>query len=123
MQKWLAALALALCAAAPIAVRAQDVPLNGMHVLGSHNSYRPALTEQTLAEQRRILGEHSAAVEYGHPSIARQLDLGLACDRNRGEVARLGKDGTEIGGAGADVPELGTRRLAFLARRGWWRRQ
>lgn len=77
MQKWLAALALALCAAAPIAVRAQDVPLNGMHVLGSHNSYRPALTEQTLAEQRRILGEHSAAVEYGHPSIARQLDLGL----------------------------------------------
>lgn len=64
-------------AANPDADRMSDVPLNRMRVLGSHNSYRPTFTEATLAEQRAVLREHSAGVEYGHPEIARQLDLGL----------------------------------------------
>ena len=51
-------------------------------------------------------------------TLARQLDLGLACDRERGEVAVLGELGAEIGGAGADIPDLRSRRLAFLAWRG-----
>lgn len=54
-----------------------DRPMNAMRVLGSHNSYRPELSEQALAEQRRMLGADSAAVEYGHPPVARQLDMGL----------------------------------------------
>ena len=64
-------------AANPEADRLSDAPLNHMRVLGSHNSYRPLFTDATLAEQRRVLGKDSAGVEYGHPPIARQLDLGL----------------------------------------------
>ncbi|MES2022325.1 MAG: Ca2+-dependent phosphoinositide-specific phospholipase C [Pseudomonadota bacterium] len=72
-----AGLLAALCAIGPVAAQAPDQRLNAMRVLGSHNSYRPELTEQALAEQRRILGVESPGVEYGHPPIARQLDLGL----------------------------------------------
>lgn len=54
-----------------------DVPINKMRLLGSHNSYRPELTEADIAALRRWLGERAAGVEYGHPSIARQLDLGV----------------------------------------------
>lgn len=64
-------------AANPQADRESDAPLNRMRVLGSHNSYRPAFTPETLAEQRAVLGAESAGVEYAHPPIARQLDLGL----------------------------------------------
>lgn len=64
-------------AANPEADRMADTPLNRMRVLGSHNSYRPAFTPETLAEQRAVLRVDSAGVEYGHPTIARQLDLGL----------------------------------------------
>jgi hypothetical protein len=64
-------------AANPDADELRHIPLNRMRVLGSHNSYRPVFTDRSLAEQRRILGPDSAGVEYGHPSIARQLDLGL----------------------------------------------
>ncbi|SDA20099.1 Ca2+-dependent phosphoinositide-specific phospholipase C [Sphingomonas sp. NFR15] len=64
-------------AANPDADRLSEAPLNGMRVLGSHNSYRPAFTAASLAEQRAVLREQSAGVEYGHPPIARQLDLGL----------------------------------------------
>ena len=72
-----AGLLAALCAIGPVAAQAPDQRLNAMRVLGSHNSYRPEFTEQALAEQRRILGVESPGVEYGHPPIARQLDLGL----------------------------------------------
>ena len=51
--------------------------INAMHVLGSHNSYRPALDADSLAYLRTVLGDRSAGVEYGHPAIAAQLDLGL----------------------------------------------
>lgn len=64
--------------AAPTAAQTQDAtPLNRMRILGSHNSYRPDLTQADLAALRGWLGERAAGVEYGHPPIARQLDLGL----------------------------------------------
>lgn len=71
---------LSFCAAllAPLAVHAADAPrVNAMRVLGSHNSYRPALDPAALAHQRQVMGERSTGVEYGHPPIAAQLDLGL----------------------------------------------
>jgi hypothetical protein len=68
-----------LSSAAPLAARdvVPDVPLNAMRVLGSHNSYRPALDDASLADLRAKLGTRAAGVEYGHPPIAQQLDLGL----------------------------------------------
>lgn len=56
---------------------ADAMPINRMRLLGSHNSYRPDLTEADIAALRAWLGERAAGVEYGHPPIARQLDLGL----------------------------------------------
>lgn len=73
----LAAMLASVVATGQAAAQMPELRLNAMQVLGSHNSYRPDLTEAALAEQRRILGAESAAVEYGHPPIARQLDLGL----------------------------------------------
>lgn len=63
---------------APFHAHAADAPgLNAMHVLGSHNSYRPNLDPAALAHQRQVMGPRSTGVEYGHPPIAAQLDLGL----------------------------------------------
>jgi hypothetical protein len=62
----------------PACANAVDGPrLNAMHVLGSHNSYRPELDAAALAHQRQVMGQHSTGVEYGHPPIKAQLDLGL----------------------------------------------
>jgi len=57
--------------------KAHDVGLNTLRWLGSHNSYRPDLDPAALARQRQIMGEHSAGVEYAHPPISDQLDLGI----------------------------------------------
>ncbi|MET3663564.1 phosphatidylinositol-specific phospholipase C domain-containing protein [Caulobacter sp. 1776] len=63
---------------APLSAHAAEAPrLNAMHVLGSHNSYRPELGPAALAHQRQVMGERSTGVEYGHPPIQAQLDLGL----------------------------------------------
>lgn len=60
------------------ATQAAEAPkINGLHWLGSHNSYRPDLDPAALAHQRQVMGERSRGVEYGHPSIATQLDLGV----------------------------------------------
>jgi len=57
---------------------AADAPrINAMRVLGSHNSYRPELDPAALAHQRQVMGERSMGVEYGHPAIRTQLDLGV----------------------------------------------
>jgi hypothetical protein len=73
-----AALLSSIALLAPLSAHAADAPrLNAMHVLGSHNSYRPELDPAALAHQRLVMGPRSAGVEYGHPPIAAQLDLGL----------------------------------------------
>jgi len=74
----LAAFAL-IAGTAPLAGRdaVADVRINHMRVLGSHNSYRPALDDASLADLRATLGPRAAGVEYGHVPIARQLDLGI----------------------------------------------
>lgn len=62
----------------PLGAQAAEAPrLNAMHVLGSHNSYRPELDPAALARQRQVMGQRSTGVEYGHPPIKAQLDLGL----------------------------------------------
>lgn len=57
---------------------AEAPKINTLRWLGSHNSYRPDLDPAALARQRQVMGaEHSRGVEYGHPSITAQLDLGV----------------------------------------------
>ncbi len=74
----LSALLCSIALLAPLGAHAADAPrLNAMHVLGSHNSYRPELDPAALAHQRQVMGEQSTGVEYGHPSITSQLNLGL----------------------------------------------
>jgi hypothetical protein len=74
----LSALLSSIALLAPLGAHAADAPrLNAMHVLGSHNSYRPDLDPAALAHQRQVMGDHSTGVEYGHPPIKAQLDLGL----------------------------------------------
>jgi hypothetical protein len=74
----LPALLLSIALLTPPAAHAADGPrINALRILGSHNSYRPELDPAALAHQRQVMGEHSAGVEYGHPPIQSQLDLGL----------------------------------------------
>ncbi|EJL38273.1 hypothetical protein PMI01_00198 [Caulobacter sp. AP07] len=74
----LPALLLSIALLTPAGASAADAPrLNAMRVLGSHNSYRPELDPVALAHQRQVMGERSTGVEYGHPPIKTQLDLGL----------------------------------------------
>src|SRR3954469_6744610 len=56
---------------------AEAPKINGLRWLGSHNSYRPVLDPAAPAHQRQAMGERSRGVEYGHPPIKTQLDLGL----------------------------------------------
>ncbi|NQE64810.1 phosphatidylinositol-specific phospholipase C domain-containing protein [Caulobacter sp. RHG1] len=76
MRKLILAAALSTLA---FAAEAADAPkINALRWLGSHNSYRPDLDPAALAHQRQVMGaEHSRGVEYGHPSITTQLDLGV----------------------------------------------
>jgi hypothetical protein len=74
----LSAMLCSIALLAPLGAHAADAPrLNAMHVLGSHNSYRPDLDPAALAHQRQVMGERSTGVEYGHPPITAQLNLGL----------------------------------------------
>lgn len=78
MSKLMSCLVAALAAASsPLIAHAQDARLNSLRALGSHNSYRPELDAAGLIQQRQLLGDHAMGVEYGHPVIARQLDLGI----------------------------------------------
>ncbi|WP_184718650.1 phosphatidylinositol-specific phospholipase C domain-containing protein [Caulobacter sp.] len=76
MRKLMLATALSTLA---FAAHAADAPkINALRWLGSHNSYRPDLDPAALAHQRQVMGaDHSRGVEYGHPSITAQLDLGV----------------------------------------------
>lgn len=57
---------------------AVDLRLNDIQVLGSHNSYKqaiaPALFDRLLRERSR---ERIRTLEYHHPPLEEQLDLGL----------------------------------------------
>ena len=70
-------LAVVLSVAAFASQAAEPAKINTLRWLGSHNSYRPALDPEALAHQRQVMGERSRGVEYGHPPIQAQLDLGI----------------------------------------------
>lgn len=55
---------------------ASPLRLDELLWLGSHNSYRPAPSPADLARLRKY-GPRTSGLEYGHPPIGQQLDLGL----------------------------------------------
>jgi hypothetical protein len=51
--------------------------LNEVQVIGSHNSYRRLPPESVLAASETLQPGLRRKLEYGHPPLAEQLDLGL----------------------------------------------
>lgn len=70
---WLAA-AVLLCSST---AHADEPRINQALVLGSHNSYHPVPDAATLVRWRALKPGGYPNLEYGHPSLTTQLDLGL----------------------------------------------
>ncbi|MCB1685946.1 MAG: Ca2+-dependent phosphoinositide-specific phospholipase C [Pseudomonadales bacterium] len=51
--------------------------MNQIQVLGSHNSYKKMMRADAFAELQAGNPEVAATLEYGHPSLTEQLELGL----------------------------------------------
>lgn len=75
---WSRNLLFAALSLAPLGAGAQPAKrLNDIQVLGSHNSYRRVPPPAILAAMEAVRPGAAAAFDYDHPSLARQLDLGL----------------------------------------------
>jgi len=64
----------------PIVVCAADVGdhrLTRLSYIGSHNSYKQALHPKLLGWLNRVDSKTAEALDYGHPPLTAQLDLGL----------------------------------------------
>lgn len=53
------------------------IRLNQVQVLGSHNSYRPVASAATQARLDAQIGFAARGLDYGHPTLEAQLDLGV----------------------------------------------
>lgn len=69
-------LLLAACAGVPGGPGGEP-RLNDLQMLGSHNSYKKALDPALLAALRARVGPVIDGLDYAHPPLAEQLDLGL----------------------------------------------
>lgn len=54
-----------------------QLPLNKVQRIGSHNSYKIAIDPKVMAVIRQRAGEAANGLEYTHLSLEKQLDLGL----------------------------------------------
>ncbi|AQR62674.1 hypothetical protein BZG35_14225 [Brevundimonas sp. LM2] len=68
--------ALSLLFAAPASAQ-DDLRINQIQILGSHNSYRPYPDAAMLAAVRAVAPTEVAGLEYGHPPLDQQLALGV----------------------------------------------
>ncbi|WP_411031853.1 phosphatidylinositol-specific phospholipase C1-like protein [Spongiimicrobium sp. 3-5] len=59
------------------ACKKEKINLNQVQVIGSHNSYKIAIEEPLLDYLYEIDSSKALALQYDHPTIAKQLDLGL----------------------------------------------
>lgn len=53
------------------------LPLNAIQVIGTHNSYKLAIPPGELAAHRAVDAGGADGLDYAHPPLARQLDLGV----------------------------------------------
>lgn len=68
---------LSLGCAASAAPPPDDLRLNEIQVLGSHNSYKRAMDPQRLAELREVNENLAQALDYAHVPLSAQLCLGV----------------------------------------------
>jgi hypothetical protein len=54
-----------------------DLPINRVQVIGSHNSYKQAIDSALFARFKAKRPEDAMGLEYSHVSLGEQLDLGL----------------------------------------------
>ncbi len=59
------------------AIQAKDINLNEIQIIGSHNSYKQALNPKVLALITKKNAKKAAQINYSHPSLVKQLQLGL----------------------------------------------
>lgn len=72
------AIAAALAAAVPAFTQQQnDIRMNQIQVLGSHNSYHTGIDPELFKYLRAKYGPRMDGLEYSHLPIDRQLDMGL----------------------------------------------
>jgi hypothetical protein len=60
-----------------LAQSADDIRMNQIRILGSHNSYKQAIDPALLAVLREHIGKRVEGLEYSHLPIEAQLDRGL----------------------------------------------
>lgn len=94
MKHYLAAAAIALCAAPPAlagpldcaapgdapkscAATVSEIPINHLQAVGSHNSYKVAIPAAELALIAAQSAEAAQGLDYAHAPLAEQLDLGM----------------------------------------------
>ncbi len=94
MKHWLWASTLALCTAqaalagpldcgspgeipADCATASEDLKLNDLQAVGSHNSYKAAIPPAELAIIAAQSAEAAAGLDYAHVPLSQQLDLGM----------------------------------------------
>jgi len=70
-------LAFSTLVAYPVASIAGEPKLNQIQILGSHNSYRPVPDATTQANLDALPNKSGRGLEYGHPDILTQLNLGI----------------------------------------------
>jgi hypothetical protein len=66
-----------MLALSPTMAAEQDIKINQLQVLGSHNSYRPVPTAQQMAIYKAFSQAAADSLEYGHNSLEEQLKLGV----------------------------------------------
>ncbi len=69
--------AAALLLVAPAAGREEEpLRINDIAVIGTHNSYKLAMPETTMAKVRAVSAEMADALDYAHRPLTEQLDAG-----------------------------------------------
>jgi len=53
------------------------LPLNAIQAIGTHNSYKQAMPADELVAHRAMDPEGADGLDYAHPPLATQLDLGM----------------------------------------------
>lgn len=59
------------------ATHAAELQLNDIQLLGSHNSYKQAMAPERMAALREVNPDLARALDYRHPPLDEQLNLGL----------------------------------------------
>ncbi len=61
----------------PCTVSGEDLKLNDLQAVGSHNSYKRFIPAPELAMIKATSPDAAIALDYGHRSLTEQLDLGM----------------------------------------------